>query len=638
MTPRLTRWALFVLVFTVDYGLAERSSQATDAFISMVVHGSDESLHEALQLVRRGVVRGSAQDVVRNPTGKRETLKLVVIVFDHYCNVPRATYYRPLLLEMLTDGADPNAMSMVDEVSGTGKSVLYCAIGKGDIGLVRELIKRGARVGPQSVPVQEPHHAPALHWVADMSQIHSNYLPKTLLGFHSRVRAGLTIDDFAKEGLAHGGRGPGGALITNLSSAIYIEWSHNLASCQEGDLCRDIVESIDGSVETYERHQFQRIFAESALELFNLISQAPDFDVAHIRIPIHVRHDWDLPNTTGLHSLAGHRAYNAMGMTRALARMAIEQGPSEAAAMFDGLRAPDPIGRTPFHLAATRCGVEDGCVSALLAIAQDLSNAAGLPWESDAAFLNTLQPDIFNRSLREYLSIFDGSPGNLSGLITEDLSAKDEEIMAFKSISSQGREGSGDGDDVKACSGEEAYTEEQSGGWGVSPWGSTVYTATPPLRCDFEEVPPSKTQAPDFDIAPYIASRRPTMFRGAAQSLLMMENLKKERLLSLFGSRTVQAGSIPYASGFELSNASQDIPLSTFIDIVANFSLHRPEDSRAPAPYAFDEQFMHHDVEFVRQFLDTKLSILEKAQLGVSRHIWPDGPLKDGVQEVVSHR
>ena len=612
----------------------ENSRDSTNAFIDMVVNGSDESLHNALELVRMGVIRGRTEDIVVTPRGQPARLKLVIVVISMYCD--SHVDYKPLLMQMLADGADPNAMQVNDE-GIIGMPALYCAIVKRDVGLVRELIQRGAFVGPWQVPVRHLHYAPALHWVAEMGQTENNELPKQLLKFHSLVRAGHTVDDMAKEGLG-GGRKPEGRPYTNLSSAVYVEWQHFLASCQEEYFCRNIVESIDGSVHTYYRHQFAQIFAAGAFEVLDLISRAPDFDVAHIRIPLHVRHDWDLPNTTVLHSLAGHRAHNAMGMVRVLARMAIAQGTSEAAAMFDGLRAPDAIGRTPFHLAATRCGVEDDCVAAQLAIAQDLSNAAGLPWESDAAFLNTLQPDSFNRSFREYLHIWDGSPENLSGLMTEDLSAQNAEIMAFKFIPAQGGGGSGGGGDVNTFSGEEIYTEEESGGWGVSSWGAEVYAATPPLRCDFEEVPRSETQAPDFDITPYIASRRPTMFRGAAHRLSMMNtHLKRDRFLSLFGSRKLTVSSIPYAAQFS-EEASKKIEVSTFADIVTNFSLNRPEDSRAPAPYAFDNEFMHEDANYVRQFLEMKLPMLEQAQVRVSRLVWPDGPHKDGVQKVVSHR
>ena len=166
------------------------SERQTDEFLGSIEHYEHTTprldLSHALGLIRSGDIPSDAMMIATDPFGFEEKIKVVYVVMVQYCEHPHD--FRDLLLLMLANGADPNA-SPSRRNPNQGRPALMCAVERADLPVVQELVRRGARASPLTVPIQRLHEASALHWMVRIGHFCSNFLPRVMLRLHSAKAA-----------------------------------------------------------------------------------------------------------------------------------------------------------------------------------------------------------------------------------------------------------------------------------------------------------------------------------------------------------------------------------------------------------------------------------------------------------------
>ena len=565
--------------------------KAPEFFVSMM----QSDPRRAVDLIRSGQVPADAETVAfTDDSGQPIRAPLIALVANEYCANP--PLFHELVLSMLVAGADANALALVD--AEQRPSLIFCAVTKADVVLVRELVKRGARVAPRRTPIRHHLESSALHMMCALIDDGSLNLAK----LHLRLNAAIAD----REPLSHlrndpqlGRAGGSGAYLANASSLGLAESQFSFVQCATYERCRAIIESADGRSPSIANAQVMGMIETFALELVDELMRAVDFDPLHALLSISPATDWDLPAKTLLHSFVDY------GWMSVIRRFMLERPtptpPALARRLLTGLLAIDGTGRTPFHWAASRHGTKSAAFSSLLSIARGLTQQSGSVWLSDEAFLASLPPDAFGTSFGRYAAAT--MPRQQRG------------------YTSDGRRND--------------YTEAESGGWGVSSWGAEAYDTN--AGCDIEEVSRDEVEAEGLDqglnLRKLLVVRRPLMLRGAGLKLQQRSGLSRDAFVRVFGRERLNVGRIPY--GYQFSGgeeASVPISVSDHVRRLLKVSGRRPADVSTPPIYAFDDKFLLNEMEVKHAHIGILLPHLTRAQEELSAMFWPEGPEAAGVE------
>ena len=546
----------------------------------------------AVELIRTGQVRADAEtNFITDSHGQPVSVPLISLVAGEYCGNP--SLFLELVLSMLAAGADANALALVGEVDEPHPSLIFCAVSKADVVLVRELVNRGARVAPLRTPIEHPLQASALHALThlfDEAVLNLANLHKLL---NTAIAERAPLSSLRNDPLL-ARAAEGGAYLPNASALVMAAAEFIIAPCATDETCRAFVDSADGRSPLFARAQVMHMVESFAQRLVDELMRAVDFDPLHALLSVSPGTDWDLPAKTVLHSFVDY------GWLAVIRRLMLERSaptsPALAGRLLAGLLTVDGIGRTPFHLAVSRHGRKSAAFTSLLSIARKLTEHSGAEWPSDESFLASLRADTFGTSFERYaLATAPQQEGGCSP-------------------------GSRNND----------YKDADNGGWGVSSWGTSAYDTS--AGCDIEEVSRDQVEAEGLDqglnFSKYLAARRPVMLRGAGLKLQQRDGCLRDAFVRVFGSELLEVGRIPYAS--EISRSS--VSVAEHVRRSLKVSGHRPADLSAAQNYAFDNQFLFREIELKHAHIGVLLPHLTSAQAEMSAMFWPEGPEAAGVE------
>jgi hypothetical protein len=558
-----------------------------------LAHGGPSDVAAAIKMVRTGQVQANVTIEATDPYGFRERIPCVYPIVAQYCRNPRA--FRDLLIAMLERGADPNAMTSRSNPN-PGEPGLMCAIKVTDTAVVRALVMHGASVAPRRLRPRTFYEASAMHLLFNAAETSVQDASRMALQVAARLHKGASPQSLMDIVDREDHRAfYSAAVAPTRHEVIFRILSKHFAACEHSTWCRRLVDSLDGTVDVMGFNsvsfdaKVQEIFAETLFDVFTAIRSASDFELKHACLLLPASYNWAVPGVSVVSAMATAGPMFLL-ILRELSNIAVSAGPDQARALLEALDKSDAAGRTAYHKAVARYGVQHSFFMALLNITEQLLEAAGRPHRTGDAHIETLRPDIFGSTFNDYAT------------------------STERTITSSESEPSS------------AMGIPELGGWAGQGWGTVRYSATPSNRCDIVQLPRSVTQAPDFDIGRYLVMQKPVMLRGAGLNLKCRRSCQRKQLLRVFGDEQLHIGKIPYASDYEGVAASDTPTIAEYAETVLRISAEEPVDHRAQ-PYAFESNlFMRPELEAKASVhFDATLPLLNRAQHRMAQRFYSDG-------------
>jgi hypothetical protein len=307
------------------------------------------------------------------------------------------------------------------------------------------------------------------------------------------------------------------------------------------------------------------LFEEGALAILTELSAAADFRVAHASLRLPIRTARDMPNVTVACAFA---AAGFMDVVQELARLAVASSSGDARGLLGSLEARDGAGRTAFHMVAADFGTESETFLQLVEVIQRLRVAAGV---SRASVVPSASVEHADDSIRAYLAAL---PPDMWG---NPLSEYARSTVAWKQQAKPAKR--------KRAGSKRA---QSYGGWASSSWGSAAFEASPPDRCDIQQVPAPLSMRDDFNVMPYLHMHRPVILRGAGRLLKARTTCQKGALRKAFGNESLTLGTIPYASVYSMDAGQNVTTIADFVEVVDAISTEEPAATDRAQPYSFD--------------------------------------------------
>ena len=459
--------------------------------------------------------------------------------------------------------------------------MLACAIRSLDTSTVRELISAGAKVAPG----RHQYESSALSMLVGVTDtgpdalssqsrcgvyFMHNSVPKIV----SDLRAGASPANLsATHGAADDQRIYQGDPPATRRDALLRVFGQTLTSCAESAPCVRWIDQIigTGASASTPLRDVTDLFAENALSVLKELSAAADFGVAHASLRLPIRTVRDMPNITVASAFA---ASGFMSVVKELAGLAVASSSDDASGLLGSLEAPDGAGRTAFHKVAADFGTEGETFQQLVEVVQRLRAAAGF---SRAAATPSAQVGLVNDSIGAYLATL---PADMWG---NPLSEYARSTMPWKQPTPT---------KLKKVGGSERAYER--GGWASSSWGSAAFEASPPDRCDIQQVPAHMSTSADFNVMPYLHMHRPVILRGAGRYLKARTSCQKGALRAAFGNESLTVATIPYAGMFGVDDVNVTT-IADFAEMVDGISTAEPAAAGRAQLYAFDTHLTDPD-------------------------------------------